>query len=190
MLSMTGKTNKLIAIVSALVLCALLLVPAVQASDYAGTATSTYYNTKWYTLWTIRDKIVSTKTGSSVTTGSPSIVLRGENNTSVTQKFSYSYSKTLSASASLGAKVPAGAIELEFGGSISYSSTTTISAEVSVPAHHAYSVKKRQDTRKNNFRSTVQEQWLYTDGSWRNEGSPSTVYSTVTESYTTLVISN
>ena len=158
------------------------------ATAKADVATSTYYDYQWWKLWTYRNKITTSLYSNSTATGTNSTVLCAKNTTSTKQSYGYSYSKTLSASVSLGAKVPVKAVELEAGGSVSYSTTTTISASVSVPAKTTYYVKKRTDTKSNKYKNIIQNQYLAVNGNWYNNGSSSTVYSTVTNKYPTITI--
>lgn len=152
-------------------------------------ATSTYYDYKWWVLFTSRDKITTSLYSTSTSNGTKSTVLKAVNTTSQPQKFGYSYSRSLSGEISLGASVPVKAIELEVGGKVSYSTTTTISTETTVPAKTTHYVYRRQDSNIRKFKNIVQNQLLYTDGSWRNNGSSKTVYSTFTEKYPTIIIS-
>lgn len=159
------------------------------SADGSNLATSTYYDYKWWALWTARDKITTSYSSKSTTPGTKSTVLNAINNTSQIQSYGYSYTKELSGTVSLGASIPIKAIELEVGAEVSYKYSETVSANVSVPAHHTYIVYKSQDKKDTKYKNIVQNQLFYTDGTWKNNGSARTEYSTWTEKYPTITIS-
>lgn len=189
-----SKLKKVLCVAICATLVLLLAQPAIIEKEsifgeQASLATSTYYDTKWWALWTIRDKIKTSYYSGSTSYGTKSTVLCAKNSSVVSQNYGYSYTKALSGEVSLGASVPVKAIELEVGAKVSYSTSTTISASVTVPKKTTYYVYKRQDTSSKKYKSIVQNQWYYTDGTWKDSGSAKTVYSTVKQKYPTIIIS-
>lgn len=151
-------------------------------------ATSTVYDYKWWTAWTYRNKIVTSKASTKTSTISKDKVASFKNKTNVSQTYEYEYSQTLAGSVNLGANIPIKAIEVEVGGEVSYS-TTTIKANVKVPKNKTYTVykKKKQDEIK--FNNTVQKQhYLILDNSWNNEGAAYKDTSKFTKKYPEIVI--
>lgn len=161
-----------------------------NAESKANIATSTYYDYKWYSLKTNRNKISTSKVSTKTSSVSKKKIAKFTNKTKTKQSYEYSYSKTLEGSVSLGAKVPLKAIELEAGCSVSYSTTTTISATVTVPKKKSYTVYKQNNKDVTKYKSTIQMQIYYPKKGWKNASTPVTSNSTVYEYYPEIIISN
>ncbi|MCR5584619.1 MAG: hypothetical protein K6F63_04190 [Lachnospiraceae bacterium] len=149
-----------------------------QAAEFSKTASSTTYDYLWYALWTVRNKIDTTYTGSSTSYSSYSTVDSFKNTYSQPASHTFSDSRTKSSSVSVGGKVTVKAVELEAGGTVEYSQTVAYNTTIDVASRSTATLKVRTRTEKKYYSSVIQRQDLYTDGVWRNVGSSSTSSST------------
>jgi len=164
--------------------------PVVSSSK---TAATTYYDYKWWSLATIRNRIDSNFASSSLSYGEKSLVAKFTNNTKKKQNYQYSYNYTLKGTFNLGVKVPVKAIELTAGGSISWHTAKTYSANVTVPPKKTYKVYLRDATETRKYYSKVQRQDLYIflkkSPAWVNIGAPSSTTSTTKSKFPNIIIS-
>lgn len=141
---------------------------------------STTYDYKWWALATVRNKVDTSYVSTSTSFTQYATMDSFTNSKTYAVEHKFSDSATKSSSVSLGAKVPIKAIELEFGGEVSYSNTRAYETTISVPGKDTVALKMRTRTESMKYSSVVQRQDLYTDLVWRNVGSSSTSSSTQT----------
>ena len=155
---------------------------------FIGVQSSTQYidrgTTSGFIPYQLRDKVITTK-NQETTTYSKWIEKGSYNNknSKSAHTFSYSYSETNSRSFSLGAGVTksvlSAEVNLSIGGELSWSKTDSFSGSAQVPANkvaHAFIRTKIVTTK---FKHRIQKQKTDIKGTWQNNGSEVTTYSTV-----------
>ena len=169
------KMNLKRLVILVLILC-VLPVAAFARTDYIGgygAATAQVH---------YRTKCVTTFVSSTPSRGAKTHIYSITNNKNYSDTVSFSHSESESWSLSLGNGVKKDWIELSAGyGGIKQD---TCSIQTTLAAHKRITFYKQKVTVKRKFKTVKQEQVaFYKGGPWKDQGNPTTVYSTETHVY-------